>query len=252
MAMFLSRLKQILNLGTKSITANGTYTASSDGYDGYSEVTVNVPTVTPLNITPSNANPVALSSGVAVEPTANGYAIESYENLYLDPEVTVIDKNKIYKTPSVNLYAVRNYSGASASDSDPPFLSAGQAYFINNLPGSSGYLYANQYNTTPKIFMGGLGSGGNAGYIDIVQDLVEDTNYSRHTSKGTAALGFIYFGRPRNISVTSTQGRWICVHPDNTTTTLAQSITNANVDNVLYMVNSKQSGAALNVKITYR
>lgn len=29
-------------LGTKSITANGTYNASSDGYDGYSQVTVNV------------------------------------------------------------------------------------------------------------------------------------------------------------------------------------------------------------------
>lgn len=29
-------------LGTKTITANGTYSASSDGYDGYSSVTVNV------------------------------------------------------------------------------------------------------------------------------------------------------------------------------------------------------------------
>ena len=31
------------SLGTKSITANGTYTASDDSLDGYSEVTVNVP-----------------------------------------------------------------------------------------------------------------------------------------------------------------------------------------------------------------
>lgn len=31
------------SLGTKSITANGTYYASSDGYDGYSNVSVNVP-----------------------------------------------------------------------------------------------------------------------------------------------------------------------------------------------------------------
>ena len=30
-------------LGTKSITANGTYNASSDNLDGYSQVTVNVP-----------------------------------------------------------------------------------------------------------------------------------------------------------------------------------------------------------------
>ena len=32
------------NLGTKTITANGTYTAQTDGYDGYSSVTVIVPT----------------------------------------------------------------------------------------------------------------------------------------------------------------------------------------------------------------
>lgn len=31
------------NLGTKTITANGTYTAQTDGYDGYSSVTVAVP-----------------------------------------------------------------------------------------------------------------------------------------------------------------------------------------------------------------
>ena len=31
------------SLGTKNITANGTYNASSDNYDGYSSVTVNVP-----------------------------------------------------------------------------------------------------------------------------------------------------------------------------------------------------------------
>lgn len=81
MAMFLSRLKQVLNLGTKSITANGTYTASSDGYDGYSSVSVNVPSVTPTSITPSNSNPAALTSGSAVTPSANGYAIESYSSV---------------------------------------------------------------------------------------------------------------------------------------------------------------------------
>lgn len=36
-----------VNLGTKTITQNGTYTASDDDLDGYSDVTVNVPTSTP-------------------------------------------------------------------------------------------------------------------------------------------------------------------------------------------------------------
>ena len=79
MAMFLSRLKQVLNLGTKSITSNGTYYASSDGYDGYSSVSVTVPT--PPSITPSNSSPAALTSGSAVTPSANGYAIESYSSV---------------------------------------------------------------------------------------------------------------------------------------------------------------------------
>ena len=35
------------SLGTKSITANGTYNASSDNLDGYSSVTVNVPASAP-------------------------------------------------------------------------------------------------------------------------------------------------------------------------------------------------------------
>ena len=30
-------------LGTKTVTANGTYNASSDSLDGYSQVTVNIP-----------------------------------------------------------------------------------------------------------------------------------------------------------------------------------------------------------------
>lgn len=34
------------NLGTKTITANGTYNASSDDLDGYSSVTVAIPTAT--------------------------------------------------------------------------------------------------------------------------------------------------------------------------------------------------------------
>ena len=78
MAIFLSRIKKVLNLGVKSITSNGTYNASSDGYDGYSQVTVNVSGGGGTPITPSNANPVALTSGNTVTPTAAGYAIESY------------------------------------------------------------------------------------------------------------------------------------------------------------------------------
>lgn len=63
---------------SKNITANGTYNASSDSADGYNPVTVNVPGVIPVNITPSNSSPEELTANTAVNPTVNGYAISSY------------------------------------------------------------------------------------------------------------------------------------------------------------------------------
>ena len=81
-------------LGTKSITANGTYNASSDSLDGYSSVTVNVPATTPslqsksVTVTPTTATQTqtvstdsgydGLSSvGVTVNPIPSEYIIPS-------------------------------------------------------------------------------------------------------------------------------------------------------------------------------
>jgi len=139
MAIFLSRIKRALNVGSKSITANGTYYASADGYDGYDEVTVNVSGGSATPITPSNANPVALSSGVAVEPTANGYAIQSYDNITPPSSPQAISSGDILKMIG-NGYVIDNYSTATPSDSTPPQLSQGGIY----IPTSNGYLYENQ------------------------------------------------------------------------------------------------------------
>lgn len=46
----------LVTLGQKSITQNGTYTASDDDYDGYSQVTVNVPSGTDYVVTLSKDN----------------------------------------------------------------------------------------------------------------------------------------------------------------------------------------------------
>lgn len=137
MAMFLSRLKQVLNLGTKSITANGTYTASSDGYDGYSSVSVNVPSVTPTSITPSNSNPAALTSGSAVTPSANGYAIESYSSVTPSSTQVAVSANDIVKIGGngVIVDSVPTPTSITPSNSNPPTLSADTP--VN--PTASGY-----------------------------------------------------------------------------------------------------------------
>ena len=146
MAIFLSRIRRALNVGSKNITNNGTYYASADGYDGYDEVTVNVSGGSATPITPSNANPVALSSGVAVEPTANGYAIQSYDNITPPSSPQAISSGDILKMIG-NGYVIDTYSTATPSDSTPPQLSQGGIY----IPTSNGYLYETEQ---PKFKIG--------------------------------------------------------------------------------------------------
>lgn len=95
-------------LGTKSITANGTYNASSDNYDGYSSVTVNVPSQgaslqSKTNITPTTSSQTitpdsgydglssvqinAMPSGTAGTPTATKGTVSNH-SVTVTPSVT--------------------------------------------------------------------------------------------------------------------------------------------------------------------
>lgn len=137
MAMFLSRIKKALNLGTKNITVNGTYNASSDGYDGYSSVEVNVAGVTPTPITPSNVSPVALTSGSAVTPTANGYAIESYSSLSpSNSSPKSITSGNIYKA-SADGVAFASFTEIQPSSAYMQGVSSGD---VIKIIGTSGYV----------------------------------------------------------------------------------------------------------------
>lgn len=90
------------DLGTKTITGNGTYNASSDGLDGYSQVTVNVPTGTARtssDLTVSGATVTApaglyasaasksVASGTAGTPTATKGAVSNH-SVSVTPSVT--------------------------------------------------------------------------------------------------------------------------------------------------------------------
>ena len=149
MAIFLSRIKRALNVGSKSITNNGTYYASADGYDGYDEVTVNVSGGSATPITPSNANPVALTSGVAVEPTANGYAIQSYDSVTPSSTPASVASGDIVKIggSGVIVDSVPSPTSVTPSDSTPPQLSQGNIYE----PTANGYLYETEQ---PKVKIG--------------------------------------------------------------------------------------------------
>jgi hypothetical protein len=81
------------NVGTKSITANGTYTAQSDNLNGYSSVTVNVPSSVSgtLNITQNGVYDV--SQYASADVSVSGSGTPSY--LSIQSITPVSDSNSI-------------------------------------------------------------------------------------------------------------------------------------------------------------
>ena len=98
-------------LGTKTITTNGTYSAEDDGYDGYSEVTVNVsgssPTIQSLTVTPSTSQQTFNASGVDGYKPVTVNAIPSQYIVPTGNKAITENGNNIdvaqYSTVSVNV-----------------------------------------------------------------------------------------------------------------------------------------------------
>ena len=105
-------------LTTKSITANGTYNASSDSANGYSSVTVNVPTGSPtiqsLTVAPSTTQQIFNASGVdgykPVTVSAVSQTNLTAENIKNGTTVTISNGTS-------NIYSVTGtYSGGSSKN----------------------------------------------------------------------------------------------------------------------------------------
>lgn len=81
----LTDVSQSSTLGTKTITSNGTYNASSDSLDGYSEVTVNVPTPSPTLQTKSVSYTPTESTQSASVSADSGYDGLDTVNVTVNP-----------------------------------------------------------------------------------------------------------------------------------------------------------------------
>jgi len=178
MAMFLSRIKRALNLGTKSITANGTYTALSDGYDGYSRVEVNVSGGTLTNLTPSNASPATITSGNDYHATAGGYAIESYNNVTPSNSSPVALTSGDIDKMSGNGYAISSYTSKTPNDSNPPSVSSGN---IVKITSNSGYLYKTLQSLT-NVFNGYITQTNNTGKKAFTQYGIPSATYCSYSN----------------------------------------------------------------------
>lgn len=140
-------------LGTKNITSNGSYTASSDGYDGYSSVNVNVPIGYDLNDIAEGTEP----SGNIVLNTAeyiNNYAF------YHRTAITGISAPECY---TVKAYGLSGCSGLTHV-SFPKFTSLADNAFEGcsgltsiALPLLSSRTYANCFKDCTSLVTADLG-----------------------------------------------------------------------------------------------
>ena len=87
-------------LGTKSITANGTYNASDDNYDGYSSVTVNVPSQSATLQAKTNITPA--TSSQTITPDSGYDGLSSVQINAISPIKTASDLYAEYD----NVYSV--------------------------------------------------------------------------------------------------------------------------------------------------
>lgn len=109
--------------------------------------------VIPTNITPSNSNPVSLSTPNSYKPTASGYAIASYSSVTPSNSSPVsLSSGTVYKMGG-NGYAIASYGNVTPTSSVQT-LSSGSIYKMNgtgyvyNAPVSAGYTHGWDAETT--------------------------------------------------------------------------------------------------------
>lgn len=195
-------------LGTKSITSNGTYNASSDNLDGYSSVTVNVAGSSPnlqsktKSITPTES---AQSETVTADSGYDGLSqvnvsVGAISKTYVGSEVARNNSSDLtvsgatVNVPSGFYESAASKSVASGSASTPnTTITANPSISVS----SSGLITANasaSQNVTPNVSAGYV-SQGTAGTVNVSGSKTQQldtqgaTTYNTSTSDQTIASG---------------------------------------------------------------
>ena len=131
--------------GSDTYTPTQMVSAIDDVYDaGIADATA--------PITPSNASPAGMTANVGYKPTANGYAISSYNNVTPSNSSPVALTSGDIDKMGGNGYAISSYSEISPDDTNPMQLVLGSIYKIRGYNGyaiKSNPTYVSPSNSSP-------------------------------------------------------------------------------------------------------
>lgn len=188
------------NLGTKSIVANGTYNASSDSLDGYSQVVVDVPSSATgtIDIT-SNANGINVSSYAYadVNVPSPSYVKNPME---FDYNIGYVDKDS-------NNYGIWKYESPTNTYSDIYTIENGKTYLI----GFGDTVSTRARGCITQTDVRTLGSGSQTTGEAPLVGMYSGTIYPGNVWKFTAPFdGYFVFAKSNN-GTSGVQSYFYCV-----------------------------------------
>lgn len=228
-------------LGTKSISSNGTYNASSDSLDGYSSVTVNVPNpstgtkqvsintngTTTENVTNyasvqiAVAVPNSYSSSDEGKVVSNGALVSQTSDTVTangTVDTTLIDSLAVNVPGGAVTLASGTVTGGAQTLSIPVGTRMAQKDFIAIVTAPNNTTLA--YNTTYKNVIAGFLCDGTTASFDLSQDVTDKTPTSKYSyivdNSGTtttltpdSVFGSAWSVRNASLSQGSTQNGYV-------------------------------------------
>lgn len=107
------------------------------------------------NVTPSNSSPVALTSGEIDKMGGNGYAISGYDTINVSSTPKSLYNGDFYKVTGQQQYAVKSINMISPSNANPPAISRYGSYFSD----WTGYAIESYDSVTPSSTPTSVASG---------------------------------------------------------------------------------------------
>lgn len=99
-------------------------------------------------ITPSNSSPAQMTANTPVNPTANGYAIQSYDDIYPGLVAQMIEDGEIYLSHG-NMYVIHNQPiTIYPSNTNPRYVDDAHIYY--EIGEGRGYVIEGYYSVTPS------------------------------------------------------------------------------------------------------